>query len=379
MKRIKYFAYYDEAGGNSDRNIVLSAVNKIDYIISSLNKIGYAVDIVSFAGIGGNKFSVSPSETRHIGTNTLKLFRAFSGPRIFNPLFRCYMASSFVLWIAFNCQKGEEIIVYHSLGYAPFFNFIQRFKHLKIIGEIEEIYQDVKNDFSASQKKNEYIFLENCAKYIFPSRILEQKINVNNKPHAIVHGIYDLPKTQAKKNRDGINHVVYAGTFDPNKGGAQTSILAAQYLPAKYHLHLIGFGTDEDIKRIRRLINEIGAKTDAVISFDGLKSGRAFSEFLQKCSVGLSTQNPEDSFNDTSFPSKVLTYMSNGLSVVSFRIKALSTSSLDPYIYYAEDNTPQAIAKAIIQTAESPRDMDSSGVLRQLNDEFLRELKILLA
>lgn len=32
MKRIKYFAFYDYIDSPDERNIILSAVNKIDYI-----------------------------------------------------------------------------------------------------------------------------------------------------------------------------------------------------------------------------------------------------------------------------------------------------------------------------------------------------------
>ena len=45
MKRIVYLGYYDTLNGGTD--VVLSATNKMDYIIDSLVEIGLRVDIVS--------------------------------------------------------------------------------------------------------------------------------------------------------------------------------------------------------------------------------------------------------------------------------------------------------------------------------------------
>ncbi len=61
----------------------------------------------------------------------------------------------------------------------------------------------------------------------------------------------------------------------------------------------------------------IAAKTKCKITYDGAFYVKKYYEFLQKCHIGLSTQNPYEPFNNSSFPSKVLVYMANGLRVVS--------------------------------------------------------------
>ena len=78
-----------------------------------------------------------------------------------------------------------------------------------------------------------------------------------------------------------------------------------------------------------------------------MKKGREFVEFLQRCHIGLSTQSPGDAYNDTSFPSKVLTYMANGLSVVSIRIPVLEASGLDGMISFYEQPDGRKIANAL--------------------------------
>ena len=68
---------------------------------------------------------------------------------------------------------------------------------------------------------------------------------------------------------------------------------------------------------------------------------------MQKCDIGLSTQNPEGLFNDTSFPCKILSYMANGLRVVSVRIPVIETSSVGTDVYYYENQTVVDIADTI--------------------------------
>ncbi len=53
MKNIYYIWYYSN---DPNRNFVLSAKNKIDYIIEAMNSLSYKVNIISASG-GKNKVS----------------------------------------------------------------------------------------------------------------------------------------------------------------------------------------------------------------------------------------------------------------------------------------------------------------------------------
>jgi hypothetical protein len=92
----------------------------------------------------------------------------------------------------------------------------------------------------------------------------------------------------------------------------------------------------------------VSLKTEATVTYDGVLLGEEYTGFLQSCHIGLSTQDPCASFNATSFPSKILSYMSNGLRVVSIRIPAIETSEVGQYMYYYDEQTPEEIAKAIM-------------------------------
>ena len=64
--------------------------------------------------------------------------------------------------------------------------------------------------------------------------------------------------------------------------------------------------------------------------------------------------------------------MSNGLSVVSVRIKAITNSAVGPYINYYDEQTPEQIAAAIVRTAVVN---DNREVIARLDADFLVQLK----
>lgn len=370
-KRIKYFTYYGCLDKGGLRKNSPAADTKTDYIVSVLNRIGYGVDIISLA----------PSAETYFLNSSLKIektnrFRYFASFGITNSFLRyinlCLMRIQFIVWCIFNLRKNEQIIVYHSLGYDKMFIWLQKVKKLRIVGEIEEIYQDVAEQ-PHRHRRNEFRFIELCAKYIFPTQFLDKNINVYDKPSVVVHGIYSRANITEKKFSDGKVHVVYGGTLDPNKGGAYAAVEAATHLSGNYHIHICGFG---DSVAIQTLIKDSQSEAKATITFEGELIGDAYIHFIQKCHIGLSTQNPNAKFNDTSFPSKVLVYLSNGLKVVSARIPVVVNSALVDDIFFYDEQISEKIAEAIILATESP-DI-KRDVLADLDERFMKELEILL-
>ena len=175
---------------------------------------------------------------------------------------------------------------------------------------------------------------------------------------------------------DGTVHVVYAGTFDIRKGGAAAAA-AAEFLPGNYHVHILGFGNEKDTAQIRRIIEQTASRSTAKVTFEGLLKGTDYIRFLQKCHIGLSTQDPLAAFNATSFPSKMLSYMSNGLQVVSIRREAIEHSAIGAGSHYYTEQTPQHIAEAVVSAAESTAD-DNREVIKRLDEEFKRDIASLL-
>ena len=348
MRRIKYFCYYHYKCGDKSREGVQAASTKIDYIVNVLNRKGYAVDIISMSGITKKGFNFDVGGIMAWGEkNTLRHFLSFGKIRsVFRVPARWLTNVHFFLWTLLHVKHGEQVMVYHSLGYCGMFNLLRKLKGFRVIGEIEEIYQDVHSQ-SDSVRKAELDFISQCDKYIFPTQLLNEKFNIKGKPFVVVHGVYSVAPKLIGKFQDGKIHVVYGGTFDPNKGGAAAT--TAAYLPDNYCVHICGFGTHADTELICHIIEETNKKGGATVTFEGLLYGEDYTRFIQQCHIGLSTQNPAATFNGTSFPSKILVYLSNGLSVVSIRIPAIATSAVADAVRFYDEQTPQKIAEAIMQ------------------------------
>lgn len=370
QKRIKYFSYYGCNNSLYQRDNSPAADSKIDYIIDVLNQIGYGVDLISRAPSACAHYLHGSVEQR--GDNTLRYFASFGKTKLLFRIFnKWFMDLQFFLWCLFHLQYGEQVIVYHSLGYDVAFIKLCKIKKIRIVGEIEEIYQDVSKQ-RKSLSRNEYKFINLCSKYIFPTTLLDAKLNTNHKPSAIVHGVYSVENIVEDKFNDGKIHIVYGGTLDPNKGGAAAA--AAEFLPPNYHIHICGFG---DATQIKRLVTEVNERSEATVTFEGELKGDAYKHFIQKCHIGLSTQNPDAAFNATSFPSKILVYLSNGLKVVSIRIPAIEQSAVVDSLFFYDEQKAEEIARAI----ESACNVKIKGLnpLFKLDNEFKQALFNLLS
>ena len=372
MKKIFYLGYYNLP--DSGTNFVLAAVNKMNYICEAVEKAGYSTEIVSASGAVEKKFCKS-KKVKLTDKTTLKLFSSLPRlNRIVSVIDRVILKTKLFLYMIKNTNKDSTVMVYHSLGYMSLVKRLKKLKGFKLIIEAEEIYGDVIGDEKTSQK--EYDFFKIADGFIFPTELLSEKVNTKKKPEVIIYGTYHIEKEMPKIFSDGKIHCVYAGTLDPRKGGA-AAVEAALFLNGDYHIHVLGFGNEKEKAEMLNIIDDISKKTEAKITYDGLLSGDEFTSFIQSCDIGFSTQSPDAAFNSTSFPSKILTYMVNGLRVVSIRIPAIEKSAVGKFMYYYDEQTPENIAKAI-KSIDFSEEYDSRKTIGVLDKAFICDLKTML-
>lgn len=203
------------------------------------------------------------------------------------------------------------------------------------------------------------------------------KFNPQHKKAIVVHGIYQSAVITEKKFADGCIHVVYGGTFDSKKGGALAAAGVGRYLSKEYVVHICGFGSEADKEKVLEVINEVNKTSESQTIFEGQLNGDDYAKFIQKCHIGLSTQNPFGAFNDTSFPSKILVYLSNGLDVVTINIPVVKTSSVSDYLYFYDKQTSKSIAEAIKNVRIG--ELQYSDILKSLDKQFVDNIGKLLA
>lgn len=376
---IFYICHYtcDEIG--DEKRVSSPATQyKGKYIIDTLSQIQKdALEIVTPSET--KKTKVVWGSTKQLADNVrIKSFISFNSKnKVVRILGHFCTGISFMIYLLRKIKSTDKVIVYHSLLLMPVVKILRAIKKCDLIFEVEEIYSDVLEDKKMRNREWDYLQIANG--YIFPTVMLDKAVNVRQKPSVLVHGSYQI-ETQINSDRnreERIIHCVYAGTFDLRKGGALAAVLMTEYLPENYHVHILGFGNQSDTAYLKELIASTSDRSEAKVTFDGLLTGNEYIEFLQKCDIGLSTQNPNAAFNDTSFPSKILSYMANGLKVVSIRIPAVETSEIGAYVSYYDEQTAESIAKAVIN-ANAIEEYDSRKIVSELDMGFKRNLKRLV-
>lgn len=374
-KSIKYISFFDTQDSLVKRNYVTSAANKIEYIAKTIASLGKNVEIISMSQVQEDRFRLYPSERKKLVEGVfVNLPFSWGGNKgLIRKLKIVWHLIYMLLYLIFNCRKSDTVIVYHSLGYFDIIRWAKKICKFKLILEVEEIYSDV-SQMSPYWRNLEFKMFGIADAFILSNDLLDDKINRKHKPSVVIYGTYQVEPQRVDKFKDGKIHVVYAGTFDPNKGGVQSAISAVEFLPANYHMHICGFGNEKVVQQIKDQINLIQNRSKAIVTYDGLKKGEDFIEFLQKCHIGLSTQRPEGKYNDTSFPSKILTYMANGLSVVCIRIPVIEKSTIADAITIYNIPNGLYLSEAIINTSL----IDNREIVKRLDEQLKKQINYLI-
>ncbi len=373
-----YYITFGSFEGLEDYSLEASpaADQKGRYIIEKLDSISRKYNVVTLSETDNRGLVFLPDKiVRCLSHGTYTVWATFGKPfricRRLHRYMRCGQLRSFLS----KLDESDIVIAYHSLVIAQILLKEKKKRHFKLILELEEVYQDV---VSCSEKSanDEHNIIRNADGYILATDALS-KIVPKDRPYMVVNGTYHSEAERDVGFADGKVHCVYAGTFDPTKGGAAAAAAAAEFLPENYHVHILGFGTEEQKKQMKDLIATVRKKAKCTLTYDGLKSGEEYICFLQSCQIGLCTQIPDAKYTETSFPSKVLVYLANGLRVLSVRIPVVENSEVGGILYYYDTQSPREIANAIMNIPMK-EDYNSRQILNQLDKDCERNLKRLM-
>ena len=369
--KIYYLIHFDN---KTNRNVTPSAITKGKYVASALASCSSEVEIVSLA------YPTKDSQDEvyyQVSENVIcHLFKGkYSNNRIIRYLNHKLYDKKIRKYLKQNVKKDDIIVVYHSLANMKLVKYIKKNITDKIVYEVEEIYGDVIND--EKTKTKELKAFKNASSYIFSNDYLNSIINTKQLPYVTCYGTYEIPTLYKEAFNDNLIHCLYAGTLAQNKG-ALNAINVAKYLPNNYLIHILGFGSEKEIADIKNAVNEVNNSygTTKVI-YEGLKLNEEYLKFIQKCQIGLCTQNIDAAFNTTSFPSKILSYMSNGLEVVGVNIAAIKNSKVGQYIQFYNVPDEKEIANAILNINLNNK-TNNVDVVKELDKEFKEDLKDML-
>jgi len=347
----------------------------MDYVCSAIVRAGYNVHIISPSWMGSNtKVRYEKQKTVKADEN-IKVTFCPSWKTNYKIAMYIKIIFSLIwlfLYLFLKAKKNEKILVYHTPWLSLPIRTAKFFKKFKLILEVEEIYSDVSviHPYFIHLEKS---LLNSADSYIYSTELLRNRIN-NIKPYLILYGVYKIQEVEAQPDTDGKIHLLYAGIIDSHKRGAFNAIESTKYLPAQYILHIIGFG---DTEKLCKRIAALNLTNKCKIIYDGLKSDSDYLSYCQKCHIGLSTQSMEGVYLQSSFPSKILSYLSMGLRVVSCYIDCVSESVIGDMVTYYYKDSPKSIADAIM-SVDLNQPYDSISRIRELDKQFIKEIGELL-
>jgi len=380
MKRniIHYIGYY--TNHKNERNLYSSPAccSKMEYIVSVLKEEGYSIDVFST--------SWTQKKTGHYKRKTVEIdetekqiyISTFGASNVIQQILQRAWASVQLLWYLLFCVKKDEIVlVYHSVSYCIPLAITRWLKRFKFVLEVEELYYKVFNQ-QGRQKKCELQMIKGADAYLFSNDILAKNAEVEHKPFIVVYGNYYISERHVPQRNDGFIHVVYAGGIESIKQGAFMAVESAQFLSRRYKMHILGFGSNKELKKLKKYINGINDKIgEKRVKYHGYLPVRKFSNFLHSCHIGINSQTMEGEYVDNIFPSKLLVYLAHDLQTISGNVPCVANSRLAGYINFYNENTPKSIAQAIMEI-DLKKKGSSLNILAELDAVFKHNIHNLL-
>ena len=343
--QIEYIAQWEDcADENSEREFSPAGVAKMDYYLSVFEHLGADVEVYTTCPRRDKGFSFCKTVDSPKRRVRYRASFKSSNPRI-NYLDLMFGQLQLAIKLLF-LNRRRTVVFYHERLYTPVLKYIAKIRRLRYILDVEEVYT------LAAERRQKYIdkelkSLTGARAYILATRSLESYVDAR-KPKVICNGNYSPP---AKINGGDRKRVLYSGTFDRKKGGAQIAVAAAAYLPADFTLVICGFGTESEVAEIENAIcahnnSGIGCK----IEYHGKLTGESYISVLKSCGLGLACQNPSHKLCATSFPSKIFEYLRAGLSVISSDVEVVRHSVCAPAIVFFSPFDANELAHEIITT-----------------------------
>lgn len=373
--KIFYAGFYDL--NKSNRMFAIPAVAKMDYIISALNQSGYRVEIISPSFILESKYQFHKGGKKRINSKTsLWLPPSVGMLTKYGKYFGAFFSFFFWFFKLLTLKSSDTLILYHAPILTHPVKIARKIKKFQLIVEVEEIYTLAFNRNLKGLKK-EINFIKTADKHILVNNLIADTINLNKQKSIVCYGPYKIDtEVEPKRFFDDKIHLVYAGSFSKTKGGVHNAVQAAELLSDDYVMHILGFGENHVVKELKEYIANINKKSKCKVIFEGQKQGEEYFSFMKGCDIGLNPQKWGD-YMLYAYPSKVLVYVNMGLNVVTSPLKTLKMSTINTYLNYTLEETPKALAEAILNVKLYSKE-ELRNVVNSLNDDFVLKIDSLI-
>ena len=269
----------------------------------------------------------------------------------------------------------KSIVIYHSLVFFPLVLIFRLFciNHILQVNEI--FYRSGTHNFRVKKLAENWMF--KCTKnFIVASetltRFLSQVRKAETNIVAVIPGpIYvnkdldlELKTSILDIDTQSVVQIMYAGVIDKEKnGGAFIAIELANKLDSiNFNIDIFGFGRTNDINDLQKAIELNNLKSRTKVRYRGNLPPLKLFESMNNYHIGLATQYIGTSFSESSFPSKILMYLSAGLNVVSATSSAVASWAERDLIFIYKDKD----LNDLVSYLQSNRLKNKSVILRRV-------------
>lgn len=182
-------------------------------------------------------------------------------------------------------------------------------------------------------------------------------------PTELVPGFVVKSNSQRKNPDPDCVRLLYSGSLDSARG-IDLLLAALPLLPSTgWRLDITGAGPmEKEVSNVAR-----DSRWKDRVRFHGVLSTAAMIQLVERSDVGLNCQKLSDPISEVTFPSKVFSYLSAGLLIISSRASHVDKICGNACLYYGGDD-PQTLASAIVQVVQN-----FTGLRTGLDEKTVRE------
>ena len=261
------------------------------------------------------------------------------------------------IWLQRSNLRKKIVIIYTASSM-----FLELCKYVKkidndiitccIIADIPEFLsarklRGIEKAFNYYETQKSALLYKYIDKYVLLTEHMSQKLSIT-APYIVMEGIatdINIPYDKTLANRYAYEKcIIYTGTLNYQFGIMNLLTAFSKINSPNIKLIICGYGQAEEMILKKQ-------KEDNRIIFLG-KLDREKTLSLQKAATVLVNprQNNEE-FTKYSFPSKTMEYLVSGVPVVAYKLDGIP-DEYDEYLNYVEENTPEALAKKLIQICD---------------------------
>jgi len=346
-----YIGYFSDEKNNDVFIGSVPAILKMRYILRVLEKSNIDINVLSLSAR-----KTSKQKIKNICVNEsyqLMYMRLFAEKnKYYKHINNILRQFKFFIYFLFRVGYKDVLFLYHTPLITKMIKVMKFIKpHVKYILEVEEVYSYSPLGVRKTLEKEQNM-IELFDMFLFVNDFIPYEMGIEAERFIVSYGVnntYEKPESFAPLFDDNLINVVYAGTIDPSKKGAFFAVDSFEYLPDKYRLHLLGFGKPNDVEDLLEKVRKINEKFGyEKIHYHGFKTGDELSDIFLSCKIGLSPNAADKDFSAHSFPSKVVTYISHGLDVVSEHSVAFEMCRFSKYWTTFKEFDALKVAESII-------------------------------